>query len=154
MVASRSLGTGAHELSAVFICDTLTRYCRSEGCEKSQDSYQIVPELCVYVDQQRLKLQELPESVPPSEMPRHVLMTVDRALANTVAPGVRVRIVGIYSIFSSTQRGSEGKAGVGAIAVKQTYLRVIGMQALPSLASGRSSSAEFTPEEEAQVSPQ
>jgi DNA replication licensing factor MCM5 len=129
---------------------TISRYCRNEVCERSQDSYQIVPEQCTYVDQQRLKLQELPESVPPSEMPRHVLMTVDRALANTVAPGVRVRIVGIYSIFSSTQRGAEGKAGVGAIAVKQTYLRVIGMQALPSLASGRSSSAEFTPEEERQ----
>ena len=95
----------------------------------------------MYVDQQQLKLQELPESVPPSEMPRQVRMTVDRALVNTVAPGVRVRIVGIYSIFSTTQRGS-------------TYIRVIGMEVLPSLASGRSSSAEFTPEEEAQVSPQ
>ena len=97
----------------------------------------------MYVDQQQLKLQELPESVPPSEMPRHVLMTVDRALVNTVAPGVRVRIVGIYSIFSTTQRGS-----------KDTCIRGIGMEVLPSLASGRSSSAEFTPEEEAQVSPQ
>jgi DNA replication licensing factor MCM5 len=152
MVAPRSLGTGAHKLPAVFFCDTLTRYCNSQGCN-SHASYDIVPELCVYVDQQRLKLQELPESVPPSEMPRHVLMTVDRALANTVAPGVRVRIVGIYSIFSTTQRGSEGNA-VGAIGVKQTYLRVIGMEALPSVASSRSSSAEFTPEEEAQVSPQ
>ena len=97
----------------------------------------------MYVDQQQLKLQELPESVPPSEMPRQVRLTVDRALVNTVAPGVRVRIVGIYSIFSTTQRGSKG-----------TYIRVIGMEVLPSLASGRSSSAEFTPEEEAQVSPQ
>jgi DNA replication licensing factor MCM5 len=31
--------------------------------------------------------------------------------------------------------------------VKQTYLRVIGLQALPSPASGRSVSSEFTPEE-------
>ncbi len=137
MVASRSLGTGAHELPAVFICDTLTRYCRSEGCKKSLNSYQIVPERCVYVDHQRLKLQELPESVPPSEMPRHVLMTVDRALANTVAPGVRVRIVGIVRPHKKT-----------------FFCEGVGVEALPSLASGRSSSAEFTPEEEAQVSPQ
>jgi DNA replication licensing factor MCM5 len=62
---------------------------------------------------------------------------------------VRVRIVGIYSIFTAQARGSSEKLGSGAIAVKQTYLRVIGLQDLPSPASGRSASSEFTSEEEA-----
>jgi DNA replication licensing factor MCM5 len=102
------------------------------------------------VDQQQLRLQELPESVPPSEMPRHVSMTVDRALVNSIAAGMRVRIVGIYSIFTQQSRGSSDKLGNGAIAVKQTYIRVVGLQALPSPASGRTISSEFSPEEEAQ----
>jgi DNA replication licensing factor MCM5 len=129
---------------------TYPRYCRNASCDKPQDSLYIVPELGEYVDQQQLRLQELPESVPPSEMPRHVSMTVDRALVNSIAAGVRVRIVGIYSIFTAQSRGPSEKLGNGAIAVKQTYLRVIGLQALPSPASGRSVSAEFSPEEEAQ----
>ena len=77
-------------------------------------------------------------------------MTVDRALVNSIAAGMRVRIVGIYSIFTQQSRGSSDKLGNGAIAVKQTYIRVIGLQALPSPASGRTISSEFTPEEEAQ----
>ena len=131
---------------------TYPRYCRNANCDKPQDSLYIVPELSTYVDQQQLRLQELPESVPPSEMPRHVSMTVDRALVNSIAAGVRVRIVGIYSIFTAQARGPSEKLGNGAIAVKQTYIRVVGLQALPSPASGRSVSAEFTPEEELQFS--
>jgi DNA replication licensing factor MCM5 len=126
---------------------TYPRYCRNASCDKTQDSLYIVPELSTYVDQQQLRLQELPESVPPSEMPRHVSMTVDRALVNSIAAGVRVRIVGIYSIFTAQSRGTSEKLGNGAIAVKQTYLRVVGLQALPSPASGRSVSSEFSPEE-------
>jgi DNA replication licensing factor MCM5 len=129
---------------------TYPRYCPNQNCPRQQDSLYIVPELGEYVDQQQLRLQELPESVPPSEMPRHVSMTVDRALVNSIAAGVRVRIVGIYSIFTAQSRGPSEKLGSGAIAVKQTYLRIVGLQALPSPASGRSVSAQFTPEEESQ----
>jgi DNA replication licensing factor MCM5 len=67
---------------------TYPRYCRNASCEKTQDSYYIVPEASTYWDQQQLRLQELPESVPPSEMPRHISMTVDRALVNSIAAGV------------------------------------------------------------------
>lgn len=42
------------------------------------DPYIIIPDQCEYVDQQILKLQELPEDVPTGEMPRHVLLCMDR----------------------------------------------------------------------------
>ena len=145
---------------------TYPRYCRNASCDKPQDSLYIVSEMSTYVpappfsrtffvtharsyvDQQQLRLQELPESVPPGEMPRHISMTVDRALVNSIAAGVRVRVVAIYSIFTAQSRGSGEKLGSGAIAVKQTYLRVVGLQALPSPASGRTVSSEFSPDEE------
>lgn len=42
-------------------------------------------------------LQEKPEDVPTGELPRNILMTVDRALVGTIAPGTRVTAVAIYS---------------------------------------------------------
>lgn len=54
------------------------------------------------VDQQVLKLQEIPEDVPVGEMPRHMLLTVDRYLANKVVPGSSVSVVGIYDAFQRT----------------------------------------------------
>ena len=44
-------------------------------------------------------LQERPEDVPVGELPRSMLMVVDRTLVGTIAPGTRVTAVGIYSIF-------------------------------------------------------
>lgn len=44
-----------------------------------------------------LQLQERPEDVPTGELPRNILMTVDRAMVGTIAPGTRVTAVAIYS---------------------------------------------------------
>jgi DNA replication licensing factor MCM5 len=35
-------------------------------------------DICEYIDQQTLKLQESPEVVPTGEMPRNIMLTVDR----------------------------------------------------------------------------
>ena len=43
-----------------------------------------------------MKLQEAPENIPTGEMPRSVLVTVDRYLADTCTPGTRVKIMGIF----------------------------------------------------------
>jgi DNA replication licensing factor MCM5 len=42
------------------------------------DPYMVNTEKCHYVDQQVLKLQEAPDQVPVGELPRHLLLTVDR----------------------------------------------------------------------------
>ena len=62
------------------------------------DPFFIVPDKCKCVDFQTLKLQEAPESVPTSELPRHLQLYCDRYLCEKVVPGNRVTIVGIYSI--------------------------------------------------------
>ena len=38
-------------------------------------------------DQQTLKLQENPESVPTGEMPRHVMLSCERYLVDRAVPG-------------------------------------------------------------------
>lgn len=67
------------------------------------DPYYIVPDKCTCVDFQVLKLQELHDSVPQGEMPRHLQLFCDRYLCERVVPGNRVVILGIYSIKKVTK---------------------------------------------------
>jgi DNA replication licensing factor MCM5 len=42
-------------------------------------SFVVMADICEYIDQQTLKLQESPEVVPTGEMPRNIMLTVDRS---------------------------------------------------------------------------
>lgn len=87
------------------------------------DPYVIVHDKSKFVDQQSLKIQETPDKVPVGELPRHILLSADRYLSNKVGPGTRVTVTGIYSIFqSSTSKNT------GAVALRNPYLRIVGMQ--------------------------
>jgi DNA replicative helicase MCM subunit Mcm2 (Cdc46/Mcm family) len=63
--------------------------------------YVVLGDYCKFVDQQSLKLQENPETVPTGEMPRHVLLFSERYLVGQCAPGTRVTVTGIYTIFQN-----------------------------------------------------
>ena len=118
------------------------------------DPFQIDPDKSVYVDQQSLKLQESPESVPTGEMPRTMLASVDRYLVNKVAPGTRVVLIGVMSVFNMGGQRGGGAAGGGGRgggagpggSTRMPYLRVMGIR-VESTGSGRVS-ASFSPEEE------
>ncbi|KAL2707340.1 DNA helicase [Kluyveromyces marxianus] len=93
------------------------------------DPYLIVHESSQFIDQQFLKLQELPESVPIGELPRNLLMTCDRYLTNKVVPGTRVTIIGIYSIYQSKNK-SINSSGNKAVAIRNPYVKVVGIKHL------------------------
>ena len=104
--------------------------------------YGVVPNECQFIDQQTLKLQEAPESVPTGEMPRSILLSVERNLVDKAPPGTRVNVIGIASLFSNAAGGGGGKGGGGSNgSVRTMYLRVTGLQK----DSGTGSSATFTP---------
>mmetsp|Transcript_25578 Transcript_25578/g.35306 ORF Transcript_25578/g.35306 Transcript_25578/m.35306 type:complete len:748 (+) Transcript_25578:109-2352(+) len=90
------------------------------------DPFTVLPDRSKYVDQQKLKLQELPEDVPIGEMPRNMLLSIDRSLVQRTVPGTRVNLVGIYSIFQQREAGK--KAGKAAVAIRQPYIRVVGLE--------------------------
>jgi DNA replication licensing factor MCM5 len=105
------------------------------------DPYVIYHEKCQFVDQQVLKLQEAPDQVPVGELPRHVLISADRYLANRVVPGSRCTVMGIFSIYQ--QKGGKKEA---AVAIRNPYLRAVGITSdLDQTAKG---SAVFSEEEE------
>lgn len=104
------------------------------------DPYVIVHDKSTFIDQQVLKLQELPEMVPVGEMPRNLLLSVDRYLANKVIPGVRCTITGIYSIYQSKVKGPS------AVAIRNPYIRVLGIQ--KDVDTNAAGNVIFTEEEE------
>jgi len=95
----------------------------NQGCPL--DPYYTVPEGSTFVDQQRLKLQEKPEDVPTGELPRNIQLVVDREMVLSVTPGTRVTALGVFSIYEA--RNSKSGKG-GAAAVRQPYLRVVGIE--------------------------
>ncbi|KXG49565.1 Mini-chromosome maintenance complex protein 5 [Penicillium griseofulvum] len=86
------------------------------------DPYVVHHEKCQFVDQQVLKLQEAPDQVPVGEMPRHVLVSADRYLANRVVPGSRCTVMGIFSIYQA-----KGVKKEAAVAIRNPYLRAVGL---------------------------
>ena len=86
------------------------------------DPYVVHHEKCQFVDQQVLKLQEAPDQVPVGELPRHVLISADRYLANRVVPGSRCTVMGIFSIYQA--KGGKKEA---AVAIRNPYLRAVGI---------------------------
>lgn len=84
------------------------------------DPYSVIADASEFVDQQTFKLQERPEMVPHGDMPRHLLCNMDRHLVSKVKPGSRVRVIGVYSTFTSAVSGKDGQN------IKMPYLRVVG----------------------------
>ena len=117
----------------------------SDNCP--MDPYFIVHEKCQFVDQQVLKLQEAPDQVPVGELPRHVLISADRYLANRVVPGSRCTITGVSSIFQT--KASKAATTTSAVAIRTPYLRAVGIDSdVDQTAKGNST---LTEEEEAEL---
>ena len=122
----------------------------ADGTKCPVDPFTIIADRSRYVNQQTLKLQEVPESVPTGEMPRHMQIVVERSLADRTAPGTRVSVIGIVSVQGEHGRGGGAASQrAGAVAIRTPYIRVVGIMA-HEVGGGRAGTT-FTPEEEASI---
>ncbi|WEW56199.1 minichromosome maintenance protein 5 [Emydomyces testavorans] len=126
---------------------SLPRTCKKERDRNEDrcpmDPYVVVHEKCQFIDQQVLKLQEAPDQVPVGELPRHILISADRYLANRVVPGSRCTVMGVFSIYQAKGKKS---ATNGAPAIRNPYVRAVGISTdIDQTAKG---SAIFSEEEE------
>jgi DNA replication licensing factor MCM5 len=103
----------------------------------------IVDDLCEYVDEQVLKLQELPDHVPVGEMPRHVDLCVSQYLVDRASPGARLTAIGVFCATEhSTGSGMGGGRMNGTDTVKYSYVQVLGAYV------SQGSAVEISPEDE------
>lgn len=90
------------------------------------NTFEVLTDRSTYVDQQTLKIQEAPEAVPAGEMPRNLMMVVERNAVQKIVPGSRVTVTGIYSIHQMGQQQGRN-SNKAAVAIRQPYVRVIGV---------------------------
>ncbi|TXT13612.1 hypothetical protein VHUM_00979 [Vanrija humicola] len=135
-------GMGGERAALPRRCDAPAAEGQKKECP--MDPYVILHDRCRFVDQQTIKLQEAPDMVPVGELPRHMMLQAERYLSGKVVPGSRIVATGIYSTFAPTSKNSKNS---GAPALRQPYLRVLGIEIDSSVASSPGSRV-FTPEEE------
>lgn len=103
---------------------TIEEPTRCDTCG-STHSFQIMHNDCAFSDRQILKLQEKPELVPEGETPQSVSICCYDDLVDSVRPGDRVTITGIYK--ASAVQAMRGFKVVSA--VYRTYLDAIAITA-------------------------
>jgi len=122
-----TVGFGLRRVMAPEYCDNSTR----PGPDKQpcgQRTYRLDHDKSEYFDQQIMKLQEAPELIPTGEMPRSVMVCVDRYLTDTCTPGNRVKLMGVLDVTkpgnsnsdASTSRQPQQK-------IAKPYIRVYGI---------------------------
>ena len=107
------------------------------------DPYYVLSEQSEVIDQQTLKLQENPESIPTGEIPRTFQIFVDRYLVDKLVPGTRVNLTGVYTVLEKKLV----KMDSGAAGLKVPYIIVMGFHM--HRIGARKHENSFTVEEEA-----
>lgn len=84
---------GFHGITLPRNCGRTRNPGQDEGEKCPLDPYFVVHEESQFQDQQIIKLQEAPDQVPVGELPRHIVISADRYLANRVVPGSKCMVL-------------------------------------------------------------
>ena len=85
--------------------------------------------LSLYKDYQSVCLQEMPEKAPMGQLPRSVDLVLDDDLVDSVKPGDRIQVVGIFRALAS--RGSSSHGGTFKALILVNNIRIIGRDVNP-----------------------
>ncbi|KAF7682931.1 Minichromosome maintenance protein 5 [Astathelohania contejeani] len=100
-------------LNSTIATDMIPRSCITPECPI--DPFVILPEKSIVTDMQFIKIQERFEDIPVGEMPRHFMVVLEKGMVNTVIPGSKIEITGIYCIRSPSTKQSTSKPFIKAI---------------------------------------
>ncbi|MFX1364301.1 MAG: minichromosome maintenance protein MCM [Promethearchaeota archaeon] len=75
----------------------LPKFCTNKRCKaKAQSDFRLISKNSEFIDWQSVMIQEIPEDLPPGRIPRSVQAILTHDLVDTVKPGDRVTLMGIY----------------------------------------------------------
>jgi replicative DNA helicase Mcm len=83
--------------------DRLERPIICPRCQRSGGKFELIREKSVFVDWQKISVQEKPEETPGGQLPRSIEVRLTRDLVDIARPGDRVTIVGIVRLSHDSQ---------------------------------------------------
>lgn len=131
-------------------------------------SFQLIHNDCTFQDKQMLKLQETPELVPEGETPQNVVICCYDDLVDSVRPGDRVEVTGIYraspvhSMKGFKSLNAVYRTSIDAIAIvpeQKTRVEIDDGETwclgdAPKLSEGRDLDPDYVGEESARINKQ
>jgi len=120
-----------------------SQYMRSplkcEACN-SRRGFELIPKESVFIDSQRISIQERPEELPPGQLPRSLNIDLMDDIVDIARPGDRVGIIGTIGLIQRQGRG--GALRIFDLVLEANYVDV-GSRDIELL--------EITPEDEAEI---
>src|SRR5690242_6895399 len=87
---------------------------------------EISPEKSRFIDFQMVRLQELPEDLPPGQLPHYVDVTVLQDLVDNARPGDRVILTGLVRIEQEHIPSMRGKTGIYRLRIQGNNIEFLG----------------------------
>ncbi|MFX1573094.1 MAG: minichromosome maintenance protein MCM [Promethearchaeota archaeon] len=73
------------------------KFCTNKRCKaKTQSDFRLISKKSEFIDWQSVMIQEIPEDLPPGRIPRSIQALLTYDLVDSVKPGDRVNVMGIY----------------------------------------------------------
>ena len=120
--------------------------CDTPNCQHKD--LEIKPESSTFIDFQILRLQELPEDLPPGQLPHYIDITIKQDLVDNARPGDRVILTGIVRIEQEPVVGvSRASSGLYRLRIDGNNIEFLAGRSGVK-ASRRTEREEVSPEEE------
>jgi len=73
------------------------KFCINKRCKaKTQSDFRLISKKSEFIDWQSVMIQEIPEDLPPGRIPRSIQVIFTHDLVDSVKPGDRINIMGIF----------------------------------------------------------
>ncbi len=104
------------------------------------------PEQSKFIDFQMVRLQELPEDLPPGQLPHYLDVTVLQDLVDNARPGDRIILTGIVRIEQEHIPSMRGRSGIYRLRIQGNNIEFLGGRGHKS--SRSTEREEISPDEE------
>ncbi len=118
--------------------------CSHEKC--AHRDMRIDSEQSKFIDFQIVRLQELPEDLPPGQLPHYIDVTIRQDLVDNARPGDRIILTGIVRIEQEQITGTRIHSGLHRLRIEGNNIEFLGGKG--SKNSRRTEREEISPEEE------
>ncbi len=122
--------------------------CDNPNCKHRE--FDLKPEASKFIDFQILRLQELPEDLPPGQLPHYIDVTIRQDLVDNARPGDRIILTGIVRVEQESVAGiTRGHSGLYRLRIEGNNIEFLGGRG--DKTSRKIEREEISPEDEKMI---